>query len=325
MEWVRAPGSCGELVQGAPAGRWLQVPCPVDRWARAHFTPDRENPAFRTPAVDADKALRAIRVVLRGVQDRAPSRDAPEHLPIRGGRLDLHSPLPRGKGMGSSTADVTAAAGAALNALGHPLEPNLLARVALSVEPSDGTMFPDLTLFDHREGRIREELGPPPPLRIVAVEPPEEVDTEAFNRRVSGSDRAGPELVSGWNRAFREARRAIRTGDPQQLGHAATASSRLHQALLPSPLLTPLLRVVRLSGAVGLNRAHSGTVFGLLFAPGFGRPGLVSELLAREELDFLRIHDLKLIPGGLRRDEWAAGTMSYADAPAPLAGPVPDQ
>ena len=43
-------------------------------------------------------------------------------------------------------------------------------RHRLGVEPTDGVMVPGLAMFDHREGRIKDSLGPPPPMEIVAID-----------------------------------------------------------------------------------------------------------------------------------------------------------
>ena len=72
--------------------------------------------------------------------------------------------------MGSSSADVTATIAATGLALGVELPPETIASIALSVEPSDGVMFPGIALHDHLEGSLVELLGPPPPMEIVALD-----------------------------------------------------------------------------------------------------------------------------------------------------------
>jgi uncharacterized protein involved in propanediol utilization len=47
----------------------------------------------------------------------------------------------------------------------------------------------------------------------------------------------------------------------------ATTCSRINETYLPKPRFAEIEEVVRRSGAVGLQVAHSGTVVGLLFDP----------------------------------------------------------
>ena len=82
----------------------------------------------------------------------------------------IANPIPAGKGMGSSSSDVTAAVGAVGAAAGHPFPPESIAEIALSVEPSDGVMFPGIAMFDHRCGSIAESLGAPPPMEVIVID-----------------------------------------------------------------------------------------------------------------------------------------------------------
>ena len=68
-------------------------------------------------------------------------------------------------------------------------------------------------------------------------------------------------------------RRAVEHDDPELLGRAATVSTEINQRHRPKPLVPRLLRLAKSAGAVGLQVAHSGTVAGLLFAPGAGSDG----------------------------------------------------
>ena len=78
--------------------------------------------------VHAPKARRAVALTL----ERVAHSDVDASL-------RLSSPLPRGKGMASSAADVSAIAATAA-ALGYKdeLTPEEIGRLALSIEPSDG-------------------------------------------------------------------------------------------------------------------------------------------------------------------------------------------
>jgi L-threonine kinase len=182
-----------------------------------------------------------------------------------GGWLRLLDELPRGRGYGSSTADIGAALFALGQALGKKMAPEAVARLAVGVEPSDSSIFPDLTLFDHRGGSFHESLGPVPPLSVVVIDPGGEVDTLAFNR-VDRCD-ALRRLAHQHREAFVLLRQGLEGREWEAVGEAATLSASLHQAILPSPLLEPVLALAEEVRALGVCRAHSGTLLGLLLDP----------------------------------------------------------
>jgi L-threonine kinase len=182
-----------------------------------------------------------------------------------GGQLRILSDLPRAKGMASSTADITATVYALAEALGERLEPWEVARIALSVEPSDGLMFPGLALFDHRGGRVYEDLGPAPPLEVMVLDFGGTVDTLAYNRRY----RAGllRKMVAEHQEALVAVKAGLRRGNLADIGCGATLSARAHQCILYKPQLETVIGLAREVGALGINVAHSGTVIGVLFDP----------------------------------------------------------
>ncbi len=162
---VAVPATCGELVQGTLDGIPCLVSCPIDCYsiAEIHLKP---TPGWEVPG-DAPKAAAALRAGLAYMGSATSWA----------GRLRLLSDLPRGRGYGSSTADIGATLYALGQALGRPIAPEQVAQLAVSVEPSDSTIFPGLALFDHRGGHLHEGLGPAPPLAVVIIDPGGEVDT----------------------------------------------------------------------------------------------------------------------------------------------------
>ncbi len=170
-------------------------------------------------------------------------------------RVGLESPLPRGKGMASSTADVVAAIGAVAAALDARLSAREQADLALGIEPSDGIMIPGVALFDHRRGQIAESLGHPPHMRVLVLEFAGSVHTQAFNA-VDRTAAIEPQAAR-----FREAVDPIRAGvegcEPQLIGRGATLSAVAHQMVLPKPQLPGVLALgPRLRGFDGQRRAQ---------------------------------------------------------------------
>ena len=166
---VRAPGVCGELAQGVIEGIHFLVTCPVDFYSRVKVDIYSDGPGVEAPQ-DCDKTAAAVRRTLFHLKNAK----------VRA-KLTINNPIPRGKGMASSSADLAAAIAATGLALGEEMSPYQIAQIALSIEPTDGIMIPGVALFDHRAGIIRESLGPPPPMEIVALDLGGTVDTVQFN------------------------------------------------------------------------------------------------------------------------------------------------
>ena len=249
-----APGTCGELVQGMTGGIDFLVTCPINQFSRVTVTlhpagagagnynapgndnanaPGDDNDNDNTPGNDNSNAAGNAPAPVYGVDHLPKTRQAvaralPEiarraGLPPLAARVSVANPIPVGKGMGSSSADLAAAVWAAATAAGITLPPATIARIALSVEPTDGVMFPGIALFDHRRGRIARSLGPPPPLEVIIIDRGGQVDTLEFNQvdrtaqwnAVADQTAAALELVQ----------EGIRRGDPALVGRAATISA----------------------------------------------------------------------------------------------------
>lgn len=249
---VWMPGTCGELVQGAIDGQPFLVSCPIGVYARVtvDLTPDG---LLEVPE-NAPKAGAALRATLASCGAEG-----------RGARVRLASSLSRGKGLGSSTADVAGTIYATSRALGFPLAAEQVAELAVAVEPSDSSLFPGLALFDHRSGRRHERLGPAPPLEVVVLDEGGTVDTLAFNRR------GVEDLLAGNEPAVREALALVRRGlaerRPDLVGRGATLSALAHQRVLPKRWLDAVVAAASAAGALGVVAAHSGTVLGVLVEP----------------------------------------------------------
>ena len=283
---VRAPGHCGELVQGMLDDRYFLVACPIDFFGRVRVELYQGGPGIEAPA-DCPKAAAAVKAALAHL--------GREELLAR---LTVNSPIPRGKGMGSSSVDVTSAIAATGLALGQELPPAEIGRLALSVEPTDGIMFPGIAIFDHREGRIAEVLGPPPPMEIVALDFGGKVDTLEFNR----VDRrpVWQSLREEAAEALQLVRLGVRRCDPALVGRGASISARAAQRVLFKPQLPQVMDFVHSVGAVGVNVGHSGTIIGVLLdaRPRRGKSTFHQAQRAFPEAEM--VQHFRLLGGGLR-------------------------
>ena len=248
MEFVvKSPGACGELIQGQIDGQNFLVTCPIERYSIATAWPKTTTQTHELPN-KAQQAVAVTKEYLRIVRD-----------------IDvvLYSELKDGKGMASSSADISAVCLAVALAAGRHLSMQELARLALSIEPSDATFYPGIVQFDHLQGHFLRPLGHFPEAYICIFDQGGVIDTVEFNAR--------EDLISKRAAKEKEIQKALtllveglRKGDMIKIGTAATMSAYANQRILPRPYLADLDAWGKALGANGVIVAHSGTVCGLL-------------------------------------------------------------
>lgn len=287
MATARAPGSCGELAQGMSHGDYFLVTCPIDMYSSATVALTPGTGRVNGPP-DAPKARQAVALTLA----HFGRHDLDAHM-------SLSSPLPRGKGMASSTADISAAVAATAAAIGTEADmpPTMIAGIALQVEPSDGTMLPGIAVLDHKQGSIAKAIGDPPPMRVVVLDFGGDVDTLAFNG--VNRDETLKRLQPEFEEALRLVAQGVREGSASGVGVGATRSAVANQQLLYKPQLDAVLRLAEDVGAVGVNAAHSGTVLGLLFEDDNALAENAVSQLWESLFGIRRIYNRRIVGGGV--------------------------
>jgi uncharacterized protein involved in propanediol utilization len=204
---------------------------------------------------------KARRAAILSMQEFATDRS-----PVAGGFVEISSEVPHGIGMGSSTADVTAAIRAIADY--HSVTPTAeeIGRIAVAAESaSDPIMIDDrVVLFSHHEGTVLETFGRQLPSMIVVgcdADPGTGVvDTITLPfAAYSATD------IDTFRILRSELRAAIAAGDVARLAKVATASALISQRFLPKSAFDFLLDLCERTGGHGIQVAHSGTVAGLIF------------------------------------------------------------
>lgn len=250
--YVRAPGTCGEFIQGAIKGERFLVTCPINRYS---YGLTQVQQPFRSSFVSLQPKAQAAR--LRVLKERGISIH--EALPIY-----VRSDIVQGKGMASSSADITVAAMATALSSGAPLTMEEIEKIALSIEPTDASFYPGIVKFDYLKGFQKELLGPCPPMNILIFDEGGEIDTISFNEQPNLQTLIDEkeDIIVDALRIFKE---GIQHHDISAIGEASTMSAFANQRILPKAYLYDLHQIGSAYHSVGTIIAHSGTVMGLLF------------------------------------------------------------
>ena len=249
---ARCPGTCGEWVQGAREGIPFLVDCPIDRFSEVRVSLDMHATGWDLPT-GKTKALQVLELLKEDLG-----------LPSLSGKVQFLQQLPEGKGMASSTADITAVVAATLVALGEDPVAERLAHFALRIEPSDSVMFPGITEIEHVLRHKHRVLGPSVPALFLALDWGGTIDTRVFNAR--------PGLAEHYRRyedeiakAYRLACEGIEQVDLEKLAVAGTISARCNLEINTKSQFEPFVTWVLQNGGLGVVTAHSGTLLAGVF------------------------------------------------------------
>lgn len=286
MAEAKCPASCGELIQGWILGGEKLVSCPINWFSQVSVSNgvpgQHERPLMRQMLVNV-------------LQHLGIPADAAKGL-----HIDFDSSIPLAKGMASSTADIAATAQATARHFGYNLDESALATLCVKLEPTDSTLFRQLTLFDHQTAASQIPGAWLPNVDILLLESPQRLNTADYHRRDrrQGLLEHAATLAQSWA-LFSQ---AMQERDHRKLGEATTLSARASQQLLPKPRFDELLAIVEHSGIYGLNVAHSGSVVGLLFDAELHDDEQLCWLLQQRHIgdDYPQQHRLRLIHGGVR-------------------------
>src|SRR5579884_393588 len=249
----KAFGTFGELLQGHlwEEKRDFLVTLPIARYSYATFVTDTSHTGITVFPPYKQKSKLLASMIL-------------EHydLPLNG-KLTIHSELPAGKGLASSSADLVATARSICSCFHIKMPLPLLATLMCKIEPSDGVMYSGVVSFYHRQGCLREFLGFLPPMTIVGIDEGGEMDTIEFNQR--------PKLFSNdekkeYQHLLNTLSTAIRQQNVEMIGQITTRSAILNQKLNPKQMLNDVLAICEEIDGLGVVVTHSGTCLGILLS-----------------------------------------------------------
>lgn len=290
-----APATCGELVQGTLDGEDFLVTSPIDLFSVASAERVIDPGVHLADSDDYEKVEKALE--LWSLERR---------MPIPGIEVKVHTRIARGKGLASSSSEITAALAAAAAAAGQPLAVPALARLATAVEPTDAIYAPGIVRCDPLTGRIYERFGSPPALRLFIVDTGGAVDSAGFDRERARDNSRRHEAKL--REALRRVRVGLRLGSAPLVASGTTLSAEIHDHMLPKPGLRELSDLKH-AGSLGVCAAHTGTVLGVLFEPGKAREDSLRRRIANVAGANAIVGVHNLVGGGLRRLQRAQDSL----------------
>ncbi|MFI9503654.1 hypothetical protein [Nocardia sp. NPDC052566] len=178
------------------------------------------------------------------------------------GRWEFTSDLPIGKGMSSSTADILALIRCLDSLFGHKADPEITRTILTTIERSDAIDADRFTLYLSGAHLTVKDYPSTAAFNVCYAYDEREVRTEDFPEEwlLGVYEGAAGEYAS----SLRRLDAALTRQDGLAMAREATRSAELAQEYLPSELVADLLHDYPDLGGVGVIRAHTGTVAGLL-------------------------------------------------------------
>ena len=218
------------------------------------------------------KANRALQLFLDTYQPDPGHEQYPGGAHHRGHRPDptralhtknlrLHSNIPPGKGLSSSSADILSVLNVVNDYLGAGCSDPQLYAIAARVEPTDPCLSEDIVVFHQRRGIACRRISLPPVSMIwFDAAPDRQIDTVDLQRNYDGQ---APAFFAALLDRFEA---AAGQEDYTALFDCMTHSALYNQSVIPLPRFEEYYQLATRTGA-GLMVAHSGTIIGLLSRP----------------------------------------------------------
>ena len=172
QQWfkVRTPASCGELIQGFYGKQEMLISYPINLYSEITFSTVTQT--LGEPL--GQKAQQAVQFFFK--ETEADPRV------FEGFNVRVENNIPVGKGMASSTADICGVLKGLYYLYNLPVSDEEIARISCMVEPTDSTIFNQLSLFDHINGLLIETYHWNLECDVLILEPDYQINTTDFRK-----------------------------------------------------------------------------------------------------------------------------------------------
>jgi L-threonine kinase len=242
------------LVQGIYKNNSFQVTCSINLFSYIHLgldgNNDKELNNFSLPPKSRRTLIKTLNYF--GFNEKDINL-----------KIKISSEIPQEKGMGSSSADIVGIILGVAFLLNKKISADEVAKLALSIEPTDGIMYEGIVLFDHLKKGLLERIGQPPLLDVLVIDPGGSVDTLKFDQR-ENLVKLRLEKQKDISKALELVKRGIKENNIGLIGKGATLSALCNQNIIFKKELEKIISISQKMGAVGVNIAHSGVALGVL-------------------------------------------------------------
>lgn len=160
----------------------------------------------------------------------------------------------------------------------------------VKIEPTDSTIFREMTLFDYKKGEHYEYIGGYMKFYILAFEGDRPVDTIEYNKR------ALPPL-SDISDILQIVKDGVKSADISKIAAASTVSIKRNLNRRPYDRYGAVLNLSDMTGGLGIIGGHSGDVLGIIYDD---RERFLHASGYRHSIPGYKLHMLETI----RRDEY---------------------
>ncbi len=282
---ARCPGSCGELIQGLIYGGEKLISYPIDCYSYATLKEGKSK---------SNKYKKVSAMIEKVFEYYGFSKNDSKGLSI-----DIHTEIPIGKGMASSTADLAASAVATVEYLGKVITEEEVAKLCIEIEPTDSTIFKEITLFDHINGIFAKKYGFMPDCKVLLLEGREMINTLDFHK-LDFKDKL-QENEENLKIALKYFEKGIENKDIYSIGRGASISAVANQSIIYKKGLEELCELSSMLGAAGINVAHSGSVIGIIYESNkFDKEMFLNRIKNKDYInDYEGIRDYNIVSGGV--------------------------
>ncbi len=301
--YAKCPASCGEFVQGMIGNEEYLCSYAVNLFSEVYLEErkdgEEEDLTERVKGTDKKIYIRNVKKSRLAIKKVFEKYDIPLET-LNNISVKIISEVPVSKGMGSSTADIGAAIGAALNFIGEEMTCDEIAEIAASIEPTDSVFMEENVIFNPVKGKVKEKLGYVDNMKALLLEPNKYLNTVDLrkNRMYREAKMKNREIIEN---AFKMLKKGFTENDRNMIGRACTASSLANENICKKEYLKEIIDVSDKFGGFGVNVAHSGTIVGILLDKDFDCTEIISELKKREvDKVYSNMYTLDIIKGGIR-------------------------
>lgn len=282
------PASCGEFVQGFMNNEEYLSSYAINMYSTAII-----EEKIKDINIGPNKSRRAIEKVFE--KFGLPKQDT------KNISLNIHSQIPIGKGMASSSADVGATIVATLQLIKKNLSDKEISKLAATIEPTDSIYMKNNSIFNPLTGEVIKELGTIKNARVIILEPNKTLNTMRIRNKPNYIEikKHNQKIIE---EAFYHLEQGIKKNNLHEIGKACTMSSLANENIHKKEGLNKIIELANNYGAYGVNVAHSGTIVGIIIDKYMNDTRLI-ELLRQNGLNSIynKIYTLDIIDGGIRR------------------------